>query len=632
MPLMFNTLRSKLTMGFLPLVIILIGLGLWAIAMFYRLGGNIDVILRENYRSVLAVERMKEGLERMDSAMAFGINAWDKRSQPQFDTNKAEFERQLAVEQGNVTVPGERELVDGLTREYHEYLELAAAYFGLQHAAPSERGEFYFSRLLPKFDKLKTLENQILLLNQRNMEEMNETALRNASTSIRLMVGALLVAVVLAIASQRVLSRLILEPIMLVTGAARAVSQGNLNQVVPATTNDELGELAQTFNTMARTIREFREAGTVRLLRAQKTAQATIDSFPDPVIVLDPAGAVERANPAAQRLLQATPPEDGGVSPWTAPAPLRPHLEAVLGGQGDYLPVSLDQALFLRDGNQDRYFLPKVLRIRSDSGELLGAAVSLLDVTKFQLVDQLKNDMISTVSHELKTPLTSLQMAVHLLLEEAVGPLTPKQIELLLTARQDSERLLAMINDLLDLTRIEQGQVALDIKPQRPGDLVRGAIERFSAQAADAGIELHSELPGDLPPVLVDRDRVEHVFDNLLSNALRHTDRGGKITLGARASDSEVKFEVEDTGHGIPEDSLPRVFDRFFRVPNGNRPGGAGLGLAIAREILAAHGGQIDVRSRVGEGTTFWFTLPATRDPGVATAKRGARQDFQAFS
>jgi signal transduction histidine kinase len=629
---MINTLRSKLTMGFLPLVVILIGLGLWAIVMFYRLGGNIDVILRENYRSVLAVERMKEALERMDSAMAFRIYVSDTRSRPQFEANKLEFDRQLAFEQSNITVLGEGELVEKLTKGYQEYLTLARAYFSLPRDSPAERGDYYFSKLLPKFDEIKGLENQILLLNQRNMEEMNETALRNAANSTRLMIGALLVAVALAFAAQRVLSRMILEPIMLVTSAARAVSMGNLNQVVPATTNDELGELAQTFNTMARTIREFREAGTVRLLRAQKTTQATIDAFPDPVVVVDPAGAVERANPAAQRLLQASPPADGGVTPWTAPTALRPHLEAVLNGQGDYLPLSLDQAIFLRDSNQDRYFLPRVLRIRADSGELLGAAVSLLDVTKFQLVDQLKNDMISTVSHELKTPLTSLQMAVHLLLEEAVGPLTPKQVELLLTARQDADRLLAMINDLLDLTRIEQGKVALDIQPQRPADLVSGAVDRFEAQATDAGIELRSELGGELPPVLVDRERVEHVFDNLLSNALRHTGRGGRITLRAFPRSDEVAFEVEDTGEGIPEESLPRIFDRFFRVPGSKRAGGAGLGLAIAREILAAHGGHIDVRSRLGDGTTFTFTLPAGREPGTDSVPRAARRGVHAAS
>ena len=608
---MFKTLRMKLMLGFLPLLAILIGLGLWAIVMFYGLGGNIDVILRENYRSVLAVERMKEALERMDSGLMFAFSGRSQQAREQFDKSKEEFDRQLGVEQHNITVPGEQELVNELTAEYRSYLDLAADYFDLHNATTAERTDVYFRRLLPKFENLRKLEDRVLLLNQRNMEQMNEKALRYANTSTRLMIAALLVAVVLAIASARILTRLILEPIVAVTEGARAVSQGNVDQVVPATTKDEIGELGQAFNAMARTIREYREAGTVRLLRAQKTAQATIDSFPDPVIVVDPEGGVERANPAAQRLLQAIPASSGDALPWIAPAALKPELDLVLGGQADYLPVSLEQAIFLRDGNQDRYFLPRVLRIRSDSGELLGAAVVLSDVTKFHLLDQLKSDMISTVSHELKTPLTSLQMVVHLLLEEAVGPLSTKQTELLLAARQDSDRLLGMINDLLDLTRIEQGRVALDQQPADAAELVRDALERHRSAAEDAGITLQCQLEAPLPLVLVDKERIEHVFDNLMTNALRHTDRGGTIILRAAAAEGTVQFSVEDTGEGIPAQFVPRVFDKFFRIPGTKHHGGAGLGLAIVHEIIVSHAGQIGVQSTTGKGTTFTFSLPA---------------------
>ena len=361
----------------------------------------------------------------------------------------------------------------------------------------------------------------MLDLNQRNMEDENDRARQAAASSIRLMVLALLGAAAVATVIAVLLSRSILEPIRAVTRAARAMAKGDYDQVVPAMTRDELGELAVAFNTMARTIREFQQAGTARLVRAQQTAQATIDSFPDPVVVVDPDGAVERANPAARRLLHVTS-TDGSV-PWAAPPLLKPALTEVLGGRPDHLPTSLDHALCLRDDGQERFFLPRVLAIRGDDG-LLGAAVVLQDVTKFRLVDQLKSDMVSTVSHELKTPLTSVQMAVHLLLEEAVGPLTPKQIELLLAARQDSDRLLAMVNDLLDLTRIEQGRVRLDLSPVAPADLVAEAVDRFEGQARDAGIELKAAVAFGLPPVLVDRERVGHVFDNLIGNALAHTD------------------------------------------------------------------------------------------------------------
>jgi signal transduction histidine kinase len=616
------TLRTKLTLGFLPLLAILIGLGLWAIVMFYGLGGSIDVILRENYRSVLAVERMKEALERMDSGCMFEISGRDEKARTQFDKSKVEFEKNLAVEQSNITIDGEKDLVEELTAEYGNYGKLAAQYFNNQSATAAERSEFYFSRLLPTFEKIKHVEDAILDMNQRNMEQMNQKALRDSSTSRRLMIAALLVAVVLAIASAGVLTRLILGPIDAVTHAARALSQGNVDQVVPASARDELGELGQAFNTMARTIREYRESGTLRLLRAQRTTQATINSFPDPVVVVDLQGNVERANPAAQRLLQAIPADQGTPLPWEAPASLKPHLESVLQGQADYLPLSLDQAVFLRDGNQDRYFLPRVLRIRSDAGEILGAAIVLSDVTKLQLVDQLKSDMIATVSHELKTPLTSLQMVVHLLLEEAVGPLTPKQVEILVAARQDSDRLLAIINDLLDLTRIEQGRLALDQQPVLAVDLVQEALERFRSQAEDHGIVLSTQLDAPSSLVVVDKERVEHVFDNLLANALRHTPRGGRITLRVASENGSVRFSVEDNGEGIPKEYLSRIFERFFRAPGATSSTGAGLGLAIAREIVVGHGGQIDVKSELGHGTTFTFRLPMEADPRQDTGAR----------
>jgi signal transduction histidine kinase len=237
----------------------------------------------------------------------------------------------------------------------------------------------------------------------------------------------------------------------------------------------------------------------------------------------------------------------------------------------------------------------------------------LTDVTRFRLMDQLKSDMVSTVSHELKTPLTGVQMAIHLLLEEAVGPLNPKQVELLLAARQDGDRLLGIVNDLLDLTRIEQGRVALDVKPIAPAELVGEAVDRLAARAGDAGLTLSAEVPAGLPPVGADRERVGHVFDNLIGNAVAHTPRGGAIVVAAEPDgDGFIQFRVTDTGEGIPVEHLPRIFEKFYRVPGSETKGGAGLGLAIAREIVAAHGGQIDATSTPGEGSTFTFTLPAT--------------------
>ncbi len=574
------------------------------------------MILKENYRSVLAAEGMKEGLERMDSSLLFAIGGEEQQARDQFAEYRPVFERNLKIEQNNITLPGEREMADTLAALFARYLELTSRFFAIPPTEKAERTRLYFTQLLPTFKDIKREADAVLLLNQKNMEDEDARARAAANASIRLMVVVLLGAAVVAAAISLVLSRSILEPIRAVTQAARGVTGGNLDQVVPVLTRDELGELAEAFNVMARTIRDFRQAGTERLLRAQKTAQATIDSFPDPVVVVDLGGAIERANPAARRILGAAPSD--GVIPWVAPPTLRPALTEVLHGQAAYLPTSLDHAVCFRDDGQERFFLPRVLAIRDDQDGLLGAAVVLTDVTKFRLVDQLKSDMVSTVSHELKTPLTSIQMAVHLLLEELVGPLTPKQVELLLAARQDSDRLLAMVNDLLDLTRIEQGRLRLDRRPVAPRELVSDAIERFENRARDAGVALEADVAARLPEVLADRERIGHVFDNLIGNALRHTRRGGKIRLSARAVDAAVRLTVADTGEGIPAEHLPHIFEKFYQVPGTRHDGGAGLGLAIVREIVGAHGGEVGVTSDPGGETAFSFTLPTGPREGGA--------------
>jgi signal transduction histidine kinase len=237
----------------------------------------------------------------------------------------------------------------------------------------------------------------------------------------------------------------------------------------------------------------------------------------------------------------------------------------------------------------------------------------LQDVTRLRLLDQIKGDLVATASHELKTPLTSIRLAVHLLLEETTGPLTPKQTELLQDARENSERLLAMVNNLLDLARLEQGWRQLDVQSVSPGSLLREAVDAIEVRAQDKNVDIRIKLPDELPPVAVDKERIGHAVRNLLDNALTYTDTGGRITLSAESIDDSVIFSVTDTGVGISPQFVPRIFEKFFRVPGQSRGRGTGLGLAIVHEIVVGHGGTICCESQPGVGTTFRIRLPMAR-------------------
>jgi signal transduction histidine kinase len=612
------SLRSRIFLTLAPLLVLLAvlgGVGAW---LLFDLGGRIGLILKENYESVVAMERLNEALERIDSSFQFALAGEEDKARDQYDQDWKKYREAQDKEEHNVTLSEEPALVKELADLTEQYRAQGDAFYRLPPGDPRRKDLYFKDGLYDTFKKIKRVSSRILEINQDNMKDESRGARETADRSLLYFGIGIGVAVVLAVALAVYTSRAILHPISAVTHSAQAIGAGNLDQVVPVLTRDELGQLADAFNVMARQLRAYRQSSYDRLLRAQRTSQATINSFPDPVLVIDPQGAVEMANPAARRLLGVKPRAEGDILlAWGAPEPLRAPLEKALLQQEPYLPDGLGQAVVLALGGEEHFFLPRVLPIADPYGNTLGAAVLLLDVTRFRLLDQVKSDLVATVSHELKTPLTSIRLVVHLLLEEGVGPLTPKQTELLLDARDNAERLLTMINNLLDLARIEEGRVRMRRLPESPLELLRAAADAVRPRADDKEVALAVEAADDLPPVAVDAERLGHALGNLLDNALAHTERGGRITLGANQADGAVVLSVADTGVGIPPEHLPHLFQRFSRVPGRPAEGGTGLGLAIVREIVTAHGGSVTCESRPGAGATFRITLPTS--PPVAT-------------
>jgi PAS domain S-box-containing protein len=608
------SLRYRLVLTLAPILVLFAGLSGTAVWLIYKLGGGIDAILRENYDSVIYMERLNEAVERIDSSFQFALADQADMAHRQYRENWDALVAALDKERGNITIPGEQELVDKLVDLTQRYRQQGDAFFAQSNLTSPERRQDYFDngKLLSLFEEIKTVAVQILELNQRNMKEASVDAQQTARNALRWFGAAFLGVALIAVFLAWRTSRAILQPIEGVTRSALAIGRGEFDQVVPVDSHDELSQLAMAFNTMARQMRHYRQSDYSRLLRAQRTSQATIDSFPDPVLVVDQEGKVEMANPSARRMLGVAAEKAGQPSlvPWQPPEVLRRPVEEALRHQRPYVPEGFDRAFALRRDGQDCFFLPCVLPIQDPFSNTLGAAVLLHDVTRFRLLDQVKSDLVATVSHELKTPLTSLRLALHLLLEEAVGPLTPKQTELLLDARENAERLLARMNSLLDLTRLERGREQLNLRPEQPLSLLKEAAESIRHRADSKGVAVRLEAAPDLPFVAVDTQRLGHAIGNLLDNALTYTDPGGRITLSASREADEVIFSVADTGRGIPPEYLPHVFEKFFRVPGQSEGQGTGLGLAIVQEIVTVHGGTVTCESQVGVGTTFRLHLP----------------------
>src|SRR5262245_39915529 len=441
------TLRTRILLSLVPLGLFIIGLGIAGFLLLNRMGGRIDAILKENYGSVQAMFRLNEATERIDSSFQFALAGREDAAVKPFEDNWKAFDGQFDAEANNVTIhPTEDELVARLRVLRDDYRARGRKFYALPAGSP-ERHAVYFGKpgepgLLQQFEEIKKTSNEILHINQENMKHARDEARDTAHSALIAFGVSLVVVALLVVGVGWYLLRTILGPIQAVTDAAHAIGTGQLERTVPVFGRDELGRLAVAFNAMTRELRKYRRSNLDRLMRAQRTAQATIDSFPDPVLVVDPAGRADLANPAGLALFGVGPTAEGEPGPvWQPPDPLRRPLADALQAQRAYQPDQFDQTVSFRLGGEDRTYLPQLRPIRDPEGNTLGAAVVLNDVTRFRMLDQFKSDLVATVSHELKTPLTAVRLAVHVLLEEAVGPLTPKQTELLVDAGDNAEQI-----------------------------------------------------------------------------------------------------------------------------------------------------------------------------------------------
>jgi signal transduction histidine kinase len=600
-------IREKLSLGFGGLLLIIMVIGIQSISQLTILGRSIDVILRENYRSVIASQEMKEALERMDSGALFTLLGDVEQGTELIDKNEPVFQKALDAELNNITLPGEVEKAVHIKELFEQFESTLREVRDTTVPLPTRR-EAYFTKLLPLFLLIKHTADGILRLNQQNMIDANDRARATAAEARHGMYLYLAFGAVVAAGFIFFTGRWILRRINRLIGSADEIRRGNLDLVVRSDSRDEIGRLSEAFNEMASSLRELRRSDRSRMVRIERSSQQVFRSLPDVVAVVDLDGRVEVSTEAAAEIFALRP--DARIRAlgfdWMGDL----FDEALKSGRA-VEPQSAQPLIQRFVRNEEHFFRPEAVPILDDDRRPAGVLLVLKDMTQQRQQDELKRGVISTVSHQLKTPLTSLRMAVYLLLEEAVGPLTPKQVELLVAAREDSDRLHSILTSLLDISRIESGRMQMDFRATSPYEMAIEQVESFMSTARDRGVALDMDVPGDIPEVWADPDRISHVLANLLSNAIKYTHPGGRITVSAKAKAGEdvIRFAVSDRGRGIPAQFLDRVFEQFFRVPGEDGETGEGLGLAIAKEIVEAHGGTISVESKEGEGSTFLFTL-----------------------
>ncbi|HSC39779.1 MAG TPA: ATP-binding protein, partial [Chitinophagaceae bacterium] len=396
----------------------------------------------------------------------------------------------------------------------------------------------------------------------------------------------------------------------IIAGPIRSLAEGideiankNYGKRIYLKQEDEFGDLANAFNTMAEKLDDYEHSSIAELQFEKSRIETIINQMRDGIIGLDAKRNILFLNAVAQRLLGIK--EQDIVGKYAPDIALKNDLMRTL------LQVETDKKdLKIYADDKESYFSRDILNVTSKD-EVIGQVIVLRNITLFHELNEAKTNFIATVSHELKTPISSIKMSARLLTDARNGSLDENQQELIHSIGDDADRLLKITGELLNMAQVETGNIQLKLQPAHPADIVQQAVQAIQFQAHQTGIVIRMQLEPSLPPVSIDAEKTTWVLINLLTNAIKYSPSPATIEIEVVHRDGQVVFSVKDYGRGIEEKYLPRIFDRYFKVPGSPASGGTGLGLAISREFIEAQGGSIRVSSRPGEGSVFSFSFKA---------------------
>jgi NtrC-family two-component system sensor histidine kinase KinB len=608
-----QTFRQKILVGYgasLILVVLILG---WAMFMILRLGRASESILRENYRSIQAAEHMIDAIERQDSAVLLHLLGYTAQGLKEFRENETTFLLWLIRARDNITISGEKEIVDSIESNYGRYLKEV---FRLHLKSASDKSgavTLYHEIILPIF---RSTRDTCVQLREINHETMYAASNRASELSVQAVVSLSVVgffSIIIGTVFSLFLSSLISRPVTALKEAALQIAEGNYEVQVPVKGSAELFLLADQFNQMAEKLKNYHEMNIGKIIAEKLKSESIIQSVDDGIIVVDDRLVINNINPKAALIFGVQKDHLLGKHFYEA-VRNEPLFELIRRSLETGNPPQLKDGedIFTISGESgSQHYQFSIMPMQSSSAAIQGVVLLLRDVTRLRELDRLKSEFVLTASHELRTPLTGISMAVDLFLETGGGKLTDKERALLEGCREDMHRLRALVNDLLDLSKIETGKLELAFERVQPLFLCDQAWAVMKSQMEAKNIDFKLEVAEDLPEVMADPNKIVWVLVNLMANALRHTPAGGHIRLKGERIGGQVHLSLSDDGEGVPYDMQPRIFDKFVQVKRNGSAGGSGLGLAICREVVRAHRGTIWLDSVPGQGSTFTFTIPS---------------------
>ncbi|MGG7648751.1 Alginate biosynthesis sensor protein KinB [Pseudomonas frederiksbergensis] len=588
-------LRTRLFLSISALITVaLLGLLLGLVSVM-QMASSQEALIRNNFATLDLGLKLRQSLG--DQMM---IMLSEKPDPVAFEASKQQYFQLL--DDGIVQAKAGDEHQQGFERARTDYLSFLQAYDLSRDSTQVLSGNKELT------EKLNALRNSLIAEQKRALDNINATE-RQARERALLVAGLLglvgLAVLIIGFVTAHAIAQRFGAPIEALAQAADNIGQGNFEVTLPISSAVEMNLLTKRFGIMAEALREHQATNIDELLAGQQRLQAVLDSIDDGLLMIDRDGRLEHLNPVAQRQLGWESDRLGqGLGVALERPELDDQLQLVLrGGTLERAPEDLSIEV---DG-ESRLLTFSLTPVSHTQGHILGAVMVLHDVTEQRAFERVRSEFVLRASHELRTPVTGMHMAFGLFRERAHFAKDSREADLLDTVNEEMQRLMQLINDLLNFSRYQNGLQKLTLAPCSIEDLLEQARTRFAGQAQEQGLELLVEVQGPLPRLQADQPQLDRVLDNLIDNALRHTATGGQIRLQARRHGERVIISVEDNGEGIAYGQQGRIFEPFVQV--GRKKGGAGLGLALCKEIVQLHGGRMGVYSRPGQGTQFYMAL-----------------------
>jgi PAS domain S-box-containing protein len=558
-------LKTKLwlALGFLFLVILSFGIS--GIFFTKKLSSDADKILSNNYETLVYDNNMLKTLDVVPTDKG-ALN---------------EFEENLEKQEKNITEPGEKDAT----------ADLRKAFDGLK---------------INSFDSsnYRQIRRSIQIINDLNQNAIlhkSDTAHKTAEDASLWLTGIFVVITLIAFTLVVNFPGVIANPIRALSEGITAIANKNYNKRIHLEQQDEFGDLAAAFNSMAEKLDEYEHSNLAQLKFEKSRIETIINQMKDGIVGLDSKKNILFLNEVAEKILGLK--ETDIINKYAPDIAIRNDLMRTLLQE-----ETNKKELKIYADKKESYFNKDILNV-TDSGTIIGQVIVLRNVTPFHELNEAKTNFIATVSHELKTPISSIKMSAQLLTDERIGTLSVEQKELITSVREDADRLLKITGELLNMTQVETGNIQLKYQTTKPEKIVEQAIQTVKFQAQQKNIELKIDLEASLPFINADAEKTTWVLINFLTNAVKYSPGNSVVEVNVHKKDQQVEFSVKDHGNGIEEKYLPKIFDRYFKVPGTHERSGTGLGLAISKEFIEAQGGSIWVKSIIGEGSTFGFAF-----------------------